>query len=63
MSGLATATGGGILRDILLGDFPLFCFKDTIIIIRLLAISLSTKKMDQGITVERENLSVFYSLG
>lgn len=26
--GLVTATGGGTLRDILLGDFPPFCFKD-----------------------------------
>ncbi len=26
--GLVTATGGGTLRDILLGDVPPFCFKD-----------------------------------
>ncbi|NIR87870.1 trimeric intracellular cation channel family protein [Candidatus Bathyarchaeota archaeon] len=26
--GLVTATGGGTLRDILLGDFPPFCIKD-----------------------------------
>ncbi len=40
--GLVTATGGGTLRDILLGDQPPFCFKDEIYLYVAIAVSLAT---------------------
>jgi uncharacterized membrane protein YeiH len=38
--GTVTATGGGTLRDVLLGDFPPFCFKNETYLYISLAVSL-----------------------
>lgn len=40
--GLVTATGGGTLRDILLGDTPPFCFKNETYLYVAIIVSLAT---------------------
>jgi uncharacterized membrane protein YeiH len=39
--GMVTATGGGTLRDVLLGDFPPFCLKNEVYLYVSIAVSLA----------------------
>jgi uncharacterized membrane protein YeiH len=61
--GLVTATGGGVLRDILLGDQPPFCFKDEIYLYVAIAVSLATFVFYRRVSSLSQPLLYFDAVG
>ncbi len=61
--GLVTATGGGTLRDILLGDFPPFCLKDETYLYLSIAVSLAVFFFHNRLTWLQNPLLVFDAIG
>lgn len=61
--GLVTATGGGTLRDILLGDTPPFCLQDEIYLYIAIGISLATFFLHRHMEWLRYPLLYFDAVG
>ncbi len=61
--GLVTATGGGTLRDILLGDTPPFCLQDEIYLYIAIGISLATFLLHRHMKWLRYPLLYFDAVG
>ncbi len=61
--GVVTATGGGTLRDILLGDFPPFCLKDELYLYISLGVSLLVFFFNRQMTFLKNPLLYFDAIG
>jgi len=61
--GMVTATGGGTLRDILLGDTPPFCLKDETYLYLSLAVSLAIFFFNRRLDSLRHPLLYFDAVG
>ncbi len=61
--GVVTATGGGTLRDILLGDFPPFCLKDELYLYISLAVALLVFFFNRHMTFFKNPLLYFDAVG
>ena len=61
--GVVTATGGGTLRDILLGDFPPFCLKDELYLYISLGIALLVFFLNRKMTFLKNPLLYFDAVG
>ena len=61
--GVVTATGGGTLRDILLGDFPPFCLKDELYLYISLCVSLLVFIFNRQMTILKNPLLYFDAVG
>lgn len=61
--GLVTATGGGTLRDILLGDTPPFCLKDETYLYVAIIMSLATFLLYRRMSSLRNPLLYFDAVG
>ena len=61
--GVVTATGGGTLRDILLGDFPPFCLKDELYLYISLGIALLVFFLNRKMTFLKNPLLYFDAAG
>ena len=61
--GMVTATGGGTLRDILLGDTPPFCFQDETYLYVAIGISLATFLLHRRMDRLRHPLLYFDAIG
>lgn len=61
--GLVTATGGGTLRDVLLGDFPPFCLKDENYLYLSVAVSLLIFFLHRTLDSIRHPLLYFDAIG
>lgn len=61
--GVVTATGGGTLRDILLGDFPPFCLKDELYLYVSLAVALLVFFFNRHMTFFKNPLLYFDAVG
>ncbi|MEZ4599962.1 MAG: trimeric intracellular cation channel family protein [Syntrophotaleaceae bacterium] len=61
--GVVTATGGGTLRDILLGDTPPFCFKDQTYLYVAIGVSLATFILYRHMNDLRHPLLYFDAVG
>lgn len=61
--GVVTATGGGTLRDILLGDFPPFSFKDETYLYLSLAVALAVFFLHRRLEFLRHPLLYFDAIG
>lgn len=60
---LVTATGGGTLRDILLGDFPPFCFKDETYLAISIAVGLGIFFFHRRLAFLQHPLLYFDAIG
>jgi len=63
MLGLVTATGGGTLRDLLLGDTPPFIFKDETYLYLSVAVSLAVFIFHRRLDFLRHPLTYFDAVG
>lgn len=63
MLGLVTATGGGTLRDLLLGDTPPFIFKDETYLYLSVAVSLAVFIFHQQLDFLKHPLTYFDAVG
>ena len=61
--GVVTATGGGTLRDILLGDFPPFCLKDELYLYISLGVALLVFTFNRQMTFLKNPLLYFDAVG
>jgi uncharacterized membrane protein YeiH len=61
--GIVTATGGGTLRDILLGDLPPFCFKDETYLYLSIIVSLLIFFFHHALDWMHRPLAYFDALG
>jgi len=61
--GVVTATGGGTLRDILLGDFPPFCLKDELYLYISLGVALSVFLFNRHLSFIKNPLLYFDAVG
>lgn len=61
--GLVTATGGGTLRDILLGDFPPFCLKDETYFYVSIAVALTVFCLHRHLAFLQHPLLYFDAVG
>lgn len=61
--GLVTATGGGTLRDILLGDVPPFCLQDESYLYLSIAVSLAVFVCNRRLDALRHPLLYFDAVG
>ncbi len=61
--GMVTATGGGTLRDILLGDFPPFCFKNELYLYISIAIALAVFFQHRRLEFMQNPLLYFDAIG
>jgi len=60
---VVTATGGGTLRDILLGDFPPFCFKDETYLYISIAVGLGIFLFHRRLAFLQHPLLYFDAIG
>jgi uncharacterized membrane protein YeiH len=61
--GMVTATGGGTLRDILLGDFPPFCLKNEAYLYISIAVSLAVFFQHRRLSFLHHPLLYFDAVG
>jgi len=61
--GMVTATGGGTLRDVLLGDFPPFCLKNELYLYISIAVSLAVFFQHQRLGFLHHPLLYFDAIG
>ncbi len=61
--GLVTATGGGTLRDLLLGDTPPFCLQDELYLYIALGVSLAIFVLHRHLSPLRHPLLYFDAVG
>jgi len=61
--GVVTATGGGTLRDILLGDFPPFCLQNELYLYISLTVSLLVFIFNRRVTFLKNPLLYFDAIG
>jgi len=61
--GVVTATGGGTLRDILLGDFPPFCLQNELYLYISLTVSLLVFIFNRHVTFLKNPLLYFDAIG
>jgi len=61
--GIVTATGGGTLRDILLGDFPPFCLKDQTYLYLSIAVGLAVFFFNRRLEGLKHPLLYFDAVG
>lgn len=61
--GLVTAVGGGTLRDVLLGSFPPFCFKDETYLYLSIALALAVFFLHHSLDFLHKPLLYFDAIG
>jgi len=61
--GMVTATGGGTLRDVLLGDFPPFCLKNEVYLAISIAVALAVFFQHQRLGFLQHPLLYFDAVG
>ncbi|MDD2853798.1 MAG: trimeric intracellular cation channel family protein [Desulfuromonadaceae bacterium] len=61
--GIITATGGGILRDVLMNDLPPFCFKNELYLYLAIGTSLIVFVVPQHFDQQRKLLLILDALG
>ncbi len=61
--GVVTATGGGTLRDILLGDFPPFCLKDETYLYLSIGVALAVFFLHRRLDFLHHPLLIFDAVG
>lgn len=63
MLGVVTATGGGVLRDVLMNDLPPFCFKNEMYLYLAVGVSLMVFITPRRFEQQRSLLLMFDALG